>query len=420
MVYEDSDATDPDLTTPFVEAGPVPGESDASDFEPTRRLVPAHAAAPSEDELTRPLPTAGRARSEPPVPPRVTGARIIAVSASRTPESGKPPVSVAFPPQRDGKVESAPSIQVAPQALRRNSPPPSIRPEEGPGIRRGQSPTLPPQQLPLRVNTISVPPVAGSIAPEAPGRPGIRNLAMLAALVAVVMVFAVVLRLRPGTLVMTASSALGEAPGKVQFFVDGAERCRETPCRIDRLSPGAHLVGVMASGYAPFAERAIVIEPGQPAAQHLTLTADTPVVPERAPAEAPAAVLDPPAPPPPPSDAERPAPAPAAPVQELFPATRPPPTRTVHAAARRARSSSTVAAQPVVSAQSTSQMAMLDLSSTPPSPVVVNGRPLGMSPIHVSVAPGHQSIIFVHPELGRKAIGVDVVGGAHRSVAVTY
>lgn len=63
----------------------------------------------------------------------------------------------------------------------------------------------------------------------------------------------------------------------------------------------------------------------------------------------------------------------------------------------------------------------LSLSSTPPSNVILDGRPLGSTPkAGVSVAPGSHTVIFVHPELGRKAKTVTVLAGKTAAVAVAF
>ncbi|HYO97482.1 MAG TPA: carboxypeptidase regulatory-like domain-containing protein [Polyangiaceae bacterium] len=63
----------------------------------------------------------------------------------------------------------------------------------------------------------------------------------------------------------------------------------------------------------------------------------------------------------------------------------------------------------------------LSLSSTPPSNVILDGRPLGSTPkAGVSVAPGPHTVIFVHSELGRKAKTVTVQPGKTTAVAVAF
>jgi hypothetical protein len=81
------------------------------------------------------------------------------------------------------------------------------------------------------------------------------------------------------------------------------------------------------------------------------------------------------------------------------------------------------AAAPAVAAPSTGGggTATLDLSSTPPAAVVVNGRPLGTTPIHgVHVGAGKQTVVFVHPSLGRKVASATVAPGGRAAIGVKF
>jgi serine/threonine-protein kinase len=56
--------------------------------------------------------------------------------------------------------------------------------------------------------------------------------------------------------------------------------------------------------------------------------------------------------------------------------------------------------------------ATLNLNSIPVSNVILNGRPLGPTPkIGVQVPPGPQTVVFVHPDLGRKVMSGTVAAG---------
>ncbi|HEX4335896.1 MAG TPA: carboxypeptidase regulatory-like domain-containing protein [Polyangiaceae bacterium] len=85
----------------------------------------------------------------------------------------------------------------------------------------------------------------------------------------------------------------------------------------------------------------------------------------------------------------------------------------------RAVSSSTTA--PAVAAAAPAGTATLDITSTPPSAVVVNGRPLGTTPLHnVHVGAGKQTVLFVHPSLGRKVASANVAPGGRASIGVKF
>ncbi len=66
-----------------------------------------------------------------------------------------------------------------------------------------------------------------------------------------------------------------------------------------------------------------------------------------------------------------------------------------------------VAEQPVAKGKAT-----LNLNSIPVTNVILNGKPLGATPkIGVQVPPGPQTVVFVHPDLGRKVMSGTVAAG---------
>jgi len=53
--------------------------------------------------------------------------------------------------------------------------------------------------------------------------------------------------------------------------------------------------------------------------------------------------------------------------------------------------------------------------------VLLDGRPVGRTPVSgVSVPPGSHSVVFIHPEKGRKAAGVTVKPGQSTGVGVRF
>ena len=64
------------------------------------------------------------------------------------------------------------------------------------------------------------------------------------------------------------------------------------------------------------------------------------------------------------------------------------------------------------------RVGVLNLGSIPRASVVVDGRPLGMTPQRVRVPAGPHSVLFVHPDLGRAARSVNVAPGGSHTVAV--
>jgi hypothetical protein len=63
----------------------------------------------------------------------------------------------------------------------------------------------------------------------------------------------------------------------------------------------------------------------------------------------------------------------------------------------------------------------LNINSIPVSNVILDGRPLGQTPkVGVSVSPGPHTVIFVHPEHGRKAKSVTVEAGKTAAAIVRF
>jgi hypothetical protein len=62
----------------------------------------------------------------------------------------------------------------------------------------------------------------------------------------------------------------------------------------------------------------------------------------------------------------------------------------------------------------------LSINSIPISNVILDGRPLGSTPKSVPVTPGSHTVIFVHPEHGRKAKTVNVEAGKSASASVKF
>jgi hypothetical protein len=79
--------------------------------------------------------------------------------------------------------------------------------------------------------------------------------------------------------------------------------------------------------------------------------------------------------------------------------------------------SSPAAATP---ATATGKKASLTFTSTPPSNVIFDGRPLGKTPKSATVDPGPHTILFVHPELGRKAKSITVTPGQKAVLTVKF
>ncbi|HEX4334817.1 MAG TPA: PEGA domain-containing protein [Polyangiaceae bacterium] len=78
--------------------------------------------------------------------------------------------------------------------------------------------------------------------------------------------------MRTGTLLVTVSGPGGHAIDSLEVFVDGAKRCDASPCTVNGLPSGAHLVRAAAKGYEETAEQAVAVEKGQQAIQTILLS----------------------------------------------------------------------------------------------------------------------------------------------------
>jgi hypothetical protein len=120
------------------------------------------------------------------------------------------------------------------------------------------------------------------------------------------------------------------------------------------------------------------------------------------------------------------------------PATATPRTAAVTSAPTRAASSATksklaaaIGASPATATKTSPATAApaaaaagqgtLNINSIPQSNVLLDGRPLGKTPrAGVSVAAGPHTVVFIHPELGRKPVAVTVVAGKTATAAVRF
>jgi serine/threonine-protein kinase len=64
--------------------------------------------------------------------------------------------------------------------------------------------------------------------------------------------------------------------------------------------------------------------------------------------------------------------------------------------------------------------ATLNFVSDPPSNIVLDGRPLGKTPKSASVPAGNHTVLFIHPEFGRKAKSIPVAAGKNATVKVKF
>lgn len=220
-----------------------------------------------------------------------------------------------------------------------------------------------------------------------------------------------------GTVVVTAAGPGGKAVDGVKVFADGAVKCSTSPCRIEGLTAGAHFIHAEAPGYEATAARAVSVERGNEAVLNIDLAPK---------ASAPSAAE---------ASSDKAAPEKAAPekaaddevsttsLDKLAPAEK----KTAQAPAAKAavQKPGAVKASAADKSDATkpepAAQAKLNINSIPRANVVLDGRPLGMTPqMGVSVSPGSHTVVFVHPELGRKVASTSVKAGGTSSVGVRF
>lgn len=63
----------------------------------------------------------------------------------------------------------------------------------------------------------------------------------------------------------------------------------------------------------------------------------------------------------------------------------------------------------------------ISMNSIPPSKVLLDGRPIGGTPkVDVSVPAGTHTVTFVHPDLGKKSVSIDVKAGQRANASVRF
>lgn len=70
--------------------------------------------------------------------------------------------------------------------------------------------------------------------------------------------------------------------------------------------------------------------------------------------------------------------------------------------------------------ESAGERGTLTITSTPPSNVVLDGRPLGRTPHELGVAAGPHSVVFIHPLKGRKSVRVEAAAGKTAVASVSF
>jgi hypothetical protein len=185
--------------------------------------------------------------------------------------------------------------------------------------------------------------------------------------------------------VVTVADSGGTALSAARVYVDGVLECESTPCTVDAQA-GAHRVEVQAMQATRSSLHMVELRSGERTAVHFVMPSSPPA-PVRAPVP------------------EGPIPVTALPIE-----------------ATSESSESTIANErPTTPVAWAHASGFLNINSIPIARVVVDGRPLGTTPLTaVDVRPGAHSVTFIHPELGRRSVSVQVGAGQSKAVAVRF
>jgi hypothetical protein len=67
------------------------------------------------------------------------------------------------------------------------------------------------------------------------------------------------------------------------------------------------------------------------------------------------------------------------------------------------------------------KLGAVSLNSVPPSNVVIDGKPMGKTPLlHLPMAPGKHTIVFIHPDLGKRTQDITIKSGSISTAAVRF
>ena len=373
------------------------------DDAPTTASSPLSALPPSLSPSVRPLPPSRRALPSPKLPPPAPQS---AATVSRAPSLSAP---APIPPPAV-KASSLAALSAAPSST---GPVPLVRAAE-----------------PSPASTI--PPVAESLPPQRQETKKSSSAWLLVAAAVVGMgmlggAFALLQKSGAlafasggsGSVVVTAAGPGGKSVEGLKVYSDGALVCEASPCRLDNLQQGSHLVSVEADGYQKTAARAISVSKDQESAVHIELSPVSSATQAAAKESAETAQQEPQVK----SDEAKGTldlDKDDSVSKKTAPAPKSAKVATKSAANKVSSPTKAVATKPAAEAKPAA-FGTLNINSIPRSNVVLDGRPLGMTPrLGIQVKPGPHSVIFIHPEHGRKSSGANVVAGKSHTVAVRF
>jgi len=438
--------------------GPSSAEEDEDDVPATMPVLTFESLSEPE-QATLPQLSAPEASAPPPPPPRT-----IPPPPPRTPPppppsrsarprkarlaQALPPLHVSLPPPQAASLPPTPHAALPAPLLPAPAPRihlpsiPPLRPPPTPKGRGGVASTAavyraiatsrPPPKAPLPEPKATVGPVGGSVAPvalatlrppEPPAEPtpkrrrSRRKAAAVGVLAGALVALGAFWSLRNmESATVAAVNAVaddGSSIHDVRILVDGVERCASSPCTVTGLARGSHLASAVASGYVPTAARAFTVQAGQPVNVGFELVR-VPPAPEQS---ASAATEQ--------SNAPNAAAVAAATEQSDTAAVDadPAPALPKRASARKGKQSSAprLAQAAAAKVKPTTSQATLSFQSAPSANVVLDGRPIGKTPLAgVSVTPGAHSIVFIGADGRRKTQTANVTAGSKRSIVAKF
>jgi len=210
------------------------------------------------------------------------------------------------------------------------------------------------------------------------------------------------------SVVVTAADSRGAALSAVHVVVNGVLGCEATPCRLE-LPPGAHQFEVVSHLTKLRAARSLSVAQGEHAALHFAFSA----APAGARAPAPETAE---------ASSDDPISVNALPEEVVLEGEARhgsvPPRAEGAPHDRPARAASLMPGLPLDQVGK-STATVLNLNSIPISSVVLDGRPIGSTPlVGVEVSPGTHTVAFVHHELGRRSADIQIGSGERKTVVV--
>jgi hypothetical protein len=284
-----------------VTSAPPPPPGHATPPPPPRSAVLPPPPPPFKQTPAGAFPAVPMIGSDPPPPPPPIKRREDDASflSNDAPAPGKNSVDIDWDDEDEatqvfdrGSDDGGRSLlRSAPPAPAAGAPPPSrlMSPVPAP-MSRTQSGRQPsPMQRPLSVPPPSMPPpravpgsgrvtaIASSVPNAISDLPFARSrntmLFVAAAAVAAVVVGVVFLLLpKDGSLVVTVAGPGNTPVSELEVYVDGKKRCTTSPCRVEELSSGTHLVKVIGTGYEPTADQGVKVESGDEAVYNVSLS----------------------------------------------------------------------------------------------------------------------------------------------------